>query len=86
MEKIIQAIRELLRRWNDSRTAKKEREAKAESSRRVQVKEYMGNLYICVDGMPLLRDVDVNDDLCTAVETMRENWMHYRIMEQIKRC
>lgn len=86
MEKIIQAIRELLRRWDDSRTAKKEREAKAESSRRVQVKEYMGNLYICVDGMPLLRDVDVNDDLCTTVETMRENWMHYRIMERIKRC
>lgn len=86
MEKIIQAIRELLRRWNDSRTAKKKREAKAESSRRVQVKEYMGNLYICVDGMPLLRDVDVNDDLCTTVETMRENWMYYRIMEQIKRC
>ena len=86
MEKIIQAIRELLRRWNDSRTAKKEREAKAESSRRVQVKEYMGNLYICVDGMPLLRDVDVNDDLCTTVETMRENWMHYRIMELINRC
>ena len=86
MEKVIQAIRELFRRWSDSRTAKKEREAKAEASRRVQVKEYMGNLYISVDGMPLLRDVDVNDDLCTTVETMRENWMYYRIMEQIKRC
>lgn len=86
MEKIIQAIRELSRRWSDSRTAKKEREIKAEVSRRVQVKEYMGNLYICVDGMPLLRDVDVNDDLCTTVETMREHWMYYRIMEQIKRC
>lgn len=52
-----------------------------ESKHAVQVREFDGDIYICLNGVPLIKGDSICGDIVTAVEESREAWMTWREKE-----
>ena len=80
--KILDEIKKRLQVWHEQRAAsieyKRQTQLDAEAREVVQVMEFNGELYACVNGVPLFGVGDVNGTLPEAVAKARQNYKDWR--------
>ena len=59
---------------------KHERNIKREALVRLQAREFEGNIYLCFDNVPIIQEVDLVGDLGYVLETAREQYLEYRLV------
>lgn len=59
---------------------KHERNIKREALSRLQAREFEGKIYLCFDNVPIIQEVDLVGDLGYVLETAREHYLEYRLM------
>lgn len=59
---------------------KHERNIKREALSRLQAREFEGNIYLCFDNVPIIQEVDLVEDLGCVLETAREHYLEYRLL------
>lgn len=59
---------------------KHERNIKREALRRLQAREFEGDIYLCFDDVPIIQEVDLIGDLGYLLETAREHYLEYRLL------
>jgi hypothetical protein len=82
MANILEEIKKRLQVWHEQRAQRIEADRQAlldaEARRRVQVMEFNGELYVGVDGMPLVNVCDLNETLPEAVAHARQNYKDWK--------
>lgn len=82
MKKIIKVISiwlkntraEFLRR----QVLKHTKEVKREATHRLQIREFDGGLYLCIDDIPLLKEIEVREALPNALLAARRHYKEYK--------
>lgn len=59
---------------------KHEQNIKREALSRLQAREFEGDIYICFDNVPIIQEVDLVEDLGNVIETAREHYLEYRLL------
>ena len=59
---------------------KHEQNIKREALRRLQAREFEGDIYLCFDNVPIIQEVDLIGDLGYVLETAREHYLEYRLL------
>lgn len=59
---------------------KHERNIKREALSRLQAREFEGDIYLCFDNVPIIQEVDLVEDLGNVIETAREHYLEYRLL------
>ena len=59
---------------------KHERNIKREALSRLQAREFEGEIYLCFDNVPIIQEVDLIGDLGYVLETAREHYLEYRLL------
>lgn len=59
---------------------KHERNIKREALSRLQAREFEGDIYLCFDNVPIIQEVDLIGDLGYVLETAREHYLEYRLL------
>lgn len=59
---------------------KHERNIKREALSRLQAREFEGDIYLCFDNVPIIQEVDLVEDLDNVIETAREHYLEYRLL------
>ena len=59
---------------------KHERNIKREALSRLQAREFEGKIYLCFDNVPIIQEVDLAGDLGYTIETAREHYLEYRLL------
>lgn len=84
MRKIIERVKTWLREFEERRQSDREKRMRGvlsqESVRRIQVMEYAGELYMSFDGVPLVSEHALRDNVKLAdyVADCRETWMYWQ--------
>lgn len=86
MKKAKEFIRHLLQRRQEHNEAKREQQLRAEANRRIQAREFEDDIYICMDGMPLLLPSDIGGDICGTIANMRDCYVYYKMAEHRRPC
>lgn len=68
----MKSIRELIRQSTRQRLERKTAEAGREARRRVNVREYGGELYICHDGKPVVAESSLACPIVQALNVARK--------------
>lgn len=80
--KILDEIKKYLQVWHEQRAAsieyKRQTQLDAEAREAVQVMEFNGELYACVNGVPLFGVGDINGTLPEAVAKARQNYKDWK--------
>lgn len=80
--KILDEIKKRLQVWHEQRAAsieyKRQTQLDAEAREAVQVMEFNGELYACVNGVPLFGVGDINGTLPEAVAKARQNYKDWK--------
>lgn len=75
MSNFLEEIKKRIQVWHEQRAerieAERQAQLDAEARERVQVMEYNGELYVSMDGVPLLTVCDLNETLPEAVAHAR---------------
>lgn len=81
--KILDEIKKRLQVWHEQRAAsieyKRQTQLDAEAREAVQVMEFNGELYACVNGVPLFGVGDINGTLPEAVAKARQNYKDWKL-------
>lgn len=82
MVNILEEIKKRLQVWHEQRAAsieyKRQTQLDAEAREAVQVMEFNGELYACVNGVPLFGVGDINGTLPEAVAKARQNYKDWK--------
>lgn len=82
MNNFLETIKKQLQVWQKSHAARMEANHKAqldaEARKAVQVMEFNGELYACVNGVPLFGVSDINGTLPAAVAKARQNYKDWK--------
>ncbi len=82
MRKFFETLRKKLQVWHERRAERIEAERQAlldvEARNAVQVMEFNGELYACVNGVPLFGVSDINGTLPEAVAKARQNYKDWK--------
>lgn len=82
MVNILEEIKKRLQVWHEQRAAsieyKRQTQLDAEAREVVQVMEFNGELYACVNGVPLFGVGDINGTLPEAVAKARQNYKDWK--------
>lgn len=82
MVNILEEIKKRLQVWHEQRVAsieyKRQTQLDAEAREVVQVMEFNGELYACVNGVPLFGVGDINGTLPEAVAKARRNYKDWK--------
>lgn len=84
LEKIKRSVQKWYERRAQNIEAAREARLDAESRTTVQVMEYNGDLFICVNGVPLIEKDDLNRPLTETVARFRGNYMDFMEEQQWK--
>ena len=80
--KILDEIKKRLQVWHEQRAAsieyKRQTQLDAEAREAVQVMEFNGELYACVNGVPLFGVDDIKGTLPEAVAHARQNYKDWK--------
>ena len=80
--KILDEIKKRLQVWHEQRAAsieyKRQVQLDAEAREAVQVMEFNGELYACVNGVPLFGVGDIKGTLPEAVAKARQNYKDWK--------
>lgn len=63
------------------RADRRESHLMREAERRIQVREWNGDMYICVDDIPLLWEDDLSGAMSDALKSIRDTWVNYHFQE-----
>lgn len=81
MNKISFAIQQWWRKvgleYHRKKLLREEREIKTEANHRLQVREFDGGIYLCLDEIPILSKDDMSMEPEKAVGTAREYFVDY---------
>jgi hypothetical protein len=83
MKKIIYSIK----KWWEKTTEeyhrqlvlKREKEVKREAMHRLQVREFEGGLYLCLDNIPILKEIEVKQAPLNALQEARRHYQDYKL-------
>lgn len=82
MSKFLEKIKKHIQVWHEERAERIEanRQARldAEAREAVQVMEFNGELYVCVNGVPLFGVDDIKGELTEAVANGRQNYKDWK--------
>lgn len=82
MEKTVERVAAWLRgmrgRRAERRMAARELRLMADARRAVQVREFCGEVFICMDGVPVVPADGMKWDLPTVLDVAREAYIKYR--------
>ncbi|MDY6206799.1 MAG: hypothetical protein SPI30_08680 [Prevotella sp.] len=82
MSNFLEEIRKRIQVWHERRAARIEaaRQAQLDAEARevVQVMEFNGELYACVNGVPLFGVSDINGTLPETVDKARQNYKDWK--------
>lgn len=82
MSNFLDEIKKRLQVWHEHRAerieAARQAQLDAEARERVQVMEYNGELYVSMNGVPLLAVCDLNETLPEAVAHARQNYKDWK--------
>ena len=82
MSNFLEEIKKRLQVWHEQRAAsieyKRQTQLDAEAREAVQVMEFNGELYACVNGVPLFGVGDINGTLPEAVAHARQNFKDWK--------
>ena len=82
MVNILEEIKKRLQVWHEQRAAsieyKRQTQLDAEAREVVQVMEFNGELYACVNGVPLFGVGDIKGTLPEAVAKARQNYKDWK--------
>ena len=82
MSNFLDEIKKRLQAWHEERAARIEAERQAmldaEARKAVQAMEYNGELYVSMNGVPLLAVFDLNETLPEAVAHARQNYKDWK--------
>lgn len=82
MSNILENLKKRLQVWHEHRAERIEAERQAhldaEARECVQVMEYNGDLYVSMNGVPLLAVCDLNETLPEAVAHARQNYKDWK--------
>ena len=82
MRKFFETLRKKLQVWHERRAERIEAERQAlldvEARNAVQVMEFNGELYACVNGVPLFGVSDINGTLPECVAKARQNYKDWK--------
>ena len=59
---------------------KHERNIKREALSRLQAREFEGDICLCFENVPIIQEVDLVGDLGYVLETAREHYLEYRLL------
>lgn len=84
MKKIMNAVQAWWKRISEEsrfqKQLKRERNIKREALVRLQVREFNGRIYLCFDNVPILTESELFNGMSVSVETARENYLEYRLL------
>ena len=82
MINFLEEIKKRIQVWHEQRAERIEAERQAtldaEARERVQVMEFNGELYVSMNGVPLLAVCDLNETLPEAVTHARQNYKDWK--------
>ena len=82
MSNFFETLKKKLQVWHDQRADRSEAERQAlldaEARKAVQVMEFNGELFACVNGVPLFGVGDIKGTLPEAVAKARQNYKDWR--------
>ncbi|AFJ08947.1 hypothetical protein PI172_1811 [Prevotella intermedia] len=82
MSNFLEEIKRRIQVWHEQRAAsieyKRQTQLDAEAREVVQVMEFNGELYACVNGVPLFGVGDINGTLPEAVAKARQNYKDWK--------
>lgn len=82
MSNFLEGIKRRIQVWHEKRAERIEAERQAqldvEARNAVQVMEFNGELYACVNGVPLFGVSDINGTLPEAVAKARQNYKDWK--------
>lgn len=82
MEKTVERVAAWLRgmrgRRAEMRMAARERRMMADARRAVRVREFCGEVFVCMDGVPVVPADGMKWDLPTVLDVAREAYIKYR--------
>lgn len=58
---------------------KREKEVRREAMHRLQVREFESGLYLCLDDIPILKEIEVAQALPNALHEAREHYQDYKL-------
>lgn len=67
--------------WKERQYNRVHRQAVKESRRAVQVREFNDEVYICLNGIPMLTEADTKADILMALIAARRNYVFYKISQ-----
>lgn len=82
----MKATMKTFKSWIDEKVAaykkaaaeKKNRAIARESERAVQVREFDGSVYICLNDIPVIKGEYVSGDIVSAVKCVRQAWIQWK--------
>lgn len=83
MKKIIYSIKKWWKKTTEEyhcqQVLKREKEVRREAMHRLQVREFKSGLYLCLDDIPILKEMEVAQTLPNALHEAREHYQDYKL-------
>lgn len=83
MKKLLIAIKAWWEKISEEahrqKVLKHEQNIKCEALRRLQVREFGGEIYLCFDNVPIIQEVELYHDLDYVLKTARKHYLEYRL-------
>lgn len=88
MTEIIKELKQWWKAMSDEQhrreVLKRQKQVQQEALRRVQVREFGGELFFSFDGIPLLHADDLTDKLGNVVRDARAHFSDYRMTQELR--
>lgn len=81
MGRLAEWIRMRRQIWRTRRELRRSRALFRESERRIQAGEFSGEIFITLDGVPVMPADGLTWDMPTSLTVAREAWIHWREKE-----
>lgn len=83
MKKIIYSIKKWWEKnteeYHRQQVLKREKEVKREAMHRLQVREFEGGLYLCLDNIPILKEIEMKQASLNALQEARRHYQDYKL-------
>ena len=83
MKKIIYSIKKWWEKtteeYHRQQVLKREKEVKCEAMHRLQVREFEGGLYLCLDNIPILKEFEMKQASLNALQEARRHYQDYKL-------
>ena len=78
MKAISQALKKVIAKVREESEASEERHLRKEANRRIQVREFDGELYVSIDNLPIIATAGGKADMVKTVSMVRDIYIRYK--------